>query len=62
MLDGEKVDVDPESFKIIEGRLYVFYDGFFGDTLKKWNARSQKEPESALVEKADNHWAKIGGE
>ena len=59
MLEGEKVDVDPESFKLINGRLYVFYDGFWGDTLKKWNTLSQEEPEPTLVQKADTHWSKI---
>ncbi len=56
MLDGEKVDVDPQSFKLIEGRVYVFYDGLFGDTLKRWNKLAAEEPEPALVTKADRHW------
>jgi len=62
MLEGEQVDIDPDTFKLINGRAYVFYNGFFGDTLKKWNAQAQKEPEPALVEKADNRWMKLGGE
>lgn len=62
MLEGDKVDVDPESFKLIDGRVYVFYDGFFGDTLKKWNARAQKEPEPSLVKMADDQWSKVSKE
>ncbi|MEZ6013605.1 MAG: YHS domain-containing (seleno)protein [Planctomycetota bacterium] len=34
---GDKVDVDPKSFTVEDGKLYVFYDGFFGDTRKSWN-------------------------
>ncbi|MBL0714408.1 MAG: hypothetical protein JJV98_11970 [Desulfosarcina sp.] len=59
MLEGDKVDIDPESYKIIDGRLYVFYNGFWGDTLKKWNTLAGKETESALVERADANWSQI---
>lgn len=58
MLEGDKVDIDPESFKIIDGRNYLFYNGFWGDTLKKWNARAAKEAEPVLVQKADANWAR----
>lgn len=59
MLDGDKVEVDPMSFKLIEGTTYLFYDGFWGDTLKRCNKKQQKTPESSLVKEADGHWAKI---
>jgi len=29
---GGRTEVNPESFKVIDGKLYVFYDGLFGDT------------------------------
>lgn len=56
MLDGERVEVDPESFKIIEGRTYLFYNGFWGDTLKKWNQRAEKVTDTQLVRQADGKW------
>ena len=59
MLNGDKVEVDPMSFKLIEGTTYLFYDGFWGDTLKRWNKKQQKTPESSLVKEADGQWAKI---
>ena len=34
---GDKVDVDPKSFTVEDGKLYLFYDGLFGDTRKSWN-------------------------
>jgi len=34
---GEKVEIDPETFKIIEGKLYLFYNAYFNNTLKSWN-------------------------
>ncbi|MGK4569409.1 YHS domain-containing (seleno)protein [Flavobacterium sp. 3HN19-14] len=32
--NGEKVEIDPETFKIIEGKLYLFYNAYFNNTLK----------------------------
>lgn len=49
---GEKVEVDPETFKIINGKLYLFYNKFFNNTLKSWN-----KDENNLKANADKHWA-----
>lgn len=57
MVDGEKVDVDPETYKIVDGRLLFFYNGFLGNTLKKWNKGNEVE----LKEKADGQWVRLGG-
>ncbi len=51
---GEKVEVDPETFKIVDGKLYLFYNRFLNNTLKSWN---KEEP--ALKKKADANWDKI---
>lgn len=51
---GEKVSIDPETFKIINGKLYLFYNSFFNNTLKTWN-----KDESNLKSKADINWKKI---
>jgi YHS domain-containing protein len=48
---GEKVEVDPETFKIIDGKLYLFYNAFFTNTLKDWN-----KDELNLKKKADVNW------
>jgi hypothetical protein len=47
------VDVDPETFKIIDGKLFLFYNKFFNNTLKSWN-RNEVE----LKTKADANWTK----
>lgn len=52
--DGTKVDVDPETFKIIDGRLYLFYNKLFNNTIKPWNKNETK-----LKQQADMNWAKI---
>ena len=51
---GEKVKVDPETFKIIDGQTYLFYNFNFTNTLKKWN-----KDEVALKKKGDSNWSKI---
>ena len=50
---GEKVEVDPETFKIVDGKLYLFYHTFFSNTLTDWN-----KDENALKAKADANWRK----
>jgi YHS domain-containing protein len=51
---GEKVEVDPETFKVVDGKLYLFYNKFFNNTLPKWNAN-----EKSLKEKADKNWTQL---
>lgn len=51
---GGRTEANPESFKIIDGRLYVFYDGFWGDTLSQWNAIGD---DKKLIGQADRYWA-----
>jgi YHS domain-containing protein len=52
--NGEKVEVDPETFKILNGKLYLFYDAYFNNTRSKWN-----KDEKNLNKKADEHWRRI---
>jgi YHS domain-containing protein len=51
---GEKVEINPETFKITNGKLYLFYNAFFNNTLKDWN-----KDEANLKSKADAAWKKI---
>ena len=50
---GEKVKVDPETFKIINGRVYLFYNFWGNNTLDDWN---KDEPQ--LKSSADKRWKK----
>jgi YHS domain-containing protein len=52
--DGSKVEVDPETFKITDGKLFLFYHQIFNNTLKTWN-----QDETRLHTQADAHWQKI---
>ena len=51
---GEKVSVDPKTFKIIGGKLYLFYNKYFNNTLTDWN-----KDESNLKRKAEANWLKF---
>jgi YHS domain-containing protein len=44
---GEKVKVDPETFKILDGKLYLFYNFWGNNTLEEWNKMEKKLKESA---------------
>jgi len=52
--NGEKVKIDPETFKIVDGKLFLFYNFWGNNTLKDWNKN-----EKALKTKADTNWKKI---
>jgi YHS domain-containing protein len=49
--DGSRVKVDPETYKIIDGNLYLFYNFYFTNTLLSWNKN-----EMELKEQADSNW------
>lgn len=52
---GEKVSIDPETFEIRDGKLYLFYNSWGTNTLDLW----VKEGAEQLKEKADKNWKKI---
>ena len=49
--NNEKVEIDPETFKILDGKLYLFYHSWVNNTLTKWN-----KDEAGLKPKADANW------
>ena len=52
--NGEKVSINPETFKIIDGKLYLYYNAYFNNTLKSWN-----KDEVNLKAKANSNWKKL---
>jgi peroxiredoxin len=55
--DGTKVEVDPKSFVVADGRLFLFYKDFFNDTRKSF-----LKDQAALTQRADANWTKLSGE
>lgn len=52
--DPEKMEADPETYKITNGKLYVFYNSFGVNTKKKWTKK-----EADMKTTADKNWKKI---
>lgn len=51
---GEKIKMNPETFKITNGVLYLFYNKRTNNTLEEWNKKPAK-----LQNKADQNWGEI---
>jgi YHS domain-containing protein len=51
---GEKVKIDPETFKILDGKLYLFYNFWGNNTLDDWNKK-----EKELKASGDKNWKKF---
>lgn len=51
---NEKVEIDPETFKIVNGKLFLFYHSWVNNTLTKWN-----KDEANLKATADKNWTVI---
>lgn len=58
MAKEDKVEIDPRSFLIENGKLLLFYDGFLADTRKKWLDADGK---AKLEPKATRYWKKLHG-
>jgi peroxiredoxin Q/BCP len=51
---GDKIDIDPQNFKVTNGRLFLFCKGPLGDGLDEWN-----KDETGLTKQADQNWPKL---
>ncbi|MEB3216478.1 MAG: YHS domain-containing (seleno)protein [Nostocales cyanobacterium 94392] len=51
--EGKLVNIDPETYKVTDGKLYLFYNVEFGNTKPQWEAS-----EETLRNNADAHWRK----
>ena len=49
---GKKVSINPETFEIRDGKLYLFYNAWGTNTLEMWLEEGVK----GLQEKADKKW------
>lgn len=54
-LKESKKPINPKSFLIDDGKLYLFYDAWGTNTLKLW----QQENPSVLKEQAKNNWENL---
>ena len=54
-LKSKKVDVNPNTYEIRNGKLYLFYNSWGNNTLKSW----LKEQPEELVIQGDENWKKL---
>tara|TARA_R110002049_G_scaffold81404_2_gene206960 strand:+ start:6739 stop:7179 length:441 start_codon:yes stop_codon:yes gene_type:complete len=52
---GERVSVDPKTYEIRDGKLYLFYNSWGTNTLELWEEEGAEE----LKLKADKNWLKL---
>lgn len=52
---AKKVSINPETFEIRDGKLYLFYNAWGTNTLSLWNEEGAEQ----LKAKADANWQKI---
>lgn len=53
-IDNEKIDISPTNYRLVNGRLFLFYKGTWGDAVKPW-----LKDEPGNIVKADANWKKI---
>ena len=54
-ISGKKVNINPKTYEIRDGKLYLFYNAGKTNTLELWVNESPEE----LQDKADQNWKKI---
>ncbi|WP_285649101.1 YHS domain-containing (seleno)protein [Allomuricauda sp. NBRC 101325] len=54
-VNGKKVNINPETFEIRDGKLYLFYNQGKNNTLQFW----LNESPNNLKDQADKNWEKI---
>ena len=54
-VNSEKVDINPKTFEVRDGKLYLFYNSWGVNTLDKWI----EEDAEKLQQKADVNWQSI---
>jgi YHS domain-containing protein len=57
-LRGEKVEINPECYKIVGGRNVLFFKTFYANALSNWEKEIKKTPENTLMKQGDDFWGK----
>ena len=60
-LRGEKVEINPECYKIVNGRNVLFFKSFYANALTNWEKEIKKTPENTLMSQGDEFWKKTLG-
>ena len=61
MRSGDKTDVDPKNYLILNDRLHVFYKSWIGNTRTEWIDLAKRRGDAALIAEADRGWSRHTG-
>ena len=53
---GEKVEINPVCYKIVNGRNVLFFKTFYANALTNWEKELKSTPEQSLMAKGDVFW------
>lgn len=53
---GEKVEINPECYKIVNGRNVLFFKTFYANALSNWEKEIKNTPENTLMKQGDDFW------
>ena len=53
---GEKVEINPECYKIVNGRNVLFFKTFYANALSNWEKEIKTTPENTLMKQGDDFW------
>jgi hypothetical protein len=53
---GEKVEINPVCYKIVNGRNVLFFKTFYANALTNWEKEIKTTPENTLMTKGDGFW------
>ena len=58
--DTDQEDIQPGSWKVVDGRLLLFYKGYLGDGRRDWDAAAEAQGgDQVLLQKADRIWQQM---
>ena len=53
---GEKVEINPLCYKIVNGRNVLFFKSIWANALTNWEKEIKSTPENDLMKKGDQFW------
>ena len=59
VIDGDKVEIDPMNYEVVDGKVYLFYKGWLGNAKKKWDDKLKADGAKKTVGAADSGWKKL---
>ena len=59
VIDGDKVEIDPGNYRIVDGKVYLFYKGWLGNARNDWDKLVTRKTAKGAVKDADGGWSKL---